>query len=111
MPVVASNGGARADLVPHRAICPLLADPCLILEPDFQRLAGRVRRQGGGYEGWKVFLKTSCAASGHVRQGGEKFGVTEAAVSHSAAVASWVGVASSSGGVSSAIASVCMYRC
>ena len=43
-----------------------------------------------------------------VRQCGGNYGVVEVAIGHSAAVAIWVGTALIVGGVSSAIASVCM---
>jgi hypothetical protein len=41
----------------------LLADPGFILEPDFQRLAGRVRRQDARYKLGEVFLKALIAFS------------------------------------------------
>ena len=45
---------------------------------------------------------------GHVRQRGGKLCVVELAMDHAAMVAIWVGTASINGGMSSAIASVCM---
>lgn len=50
---------AQRPLVRQRA---LLADAGFILEPDFDRLASRLRWQGCSYEGCEVFLKASCAA-------------------------------------------------
>jgi hypothetical protein len=53
---------------PAATQCPLirqrafLADAGFILEPDLDRLAGRLRWQGFRYEGCEVFLKASCAA-------------------------------------------------
>jgi transposase len=44
----------------------------------------------------------------HVRQGGGKWGVAEAAIGQAAAVEIWAGSAPTIGGVSSAIGSVCM---
>ncbi len=48
------------------------------------------------------------AGRGHVRQRGGICGVAEMATDQAATVAIWVGTASISGGVSSAITSVCM---
>jgi hypothetical protein len=48
------------------------------------------------------------APYGHVRQRGGNCGVVEVAADHAATVEIWVGKPSIIGGVSSAIASVCM---
>ena len=53
------TAAAQGPLIRQRAF---LADAGFILEPDLDRLAGRVRRQGCSYEGGEVFLKASCAA-------------------------------------------------
>src|SRR5258708_18532305 len=50
----------RRPLIRQRA---LLADAGFILEPDLDRLASRLRRQGCSYEGGEVFLKAFCAAA------------------------------------------------
>ena len=47
---------AQRPLIRQRA---LLADAGFILEPDLDRLANCLRRQGCGYEGREVFLKAS----------------------------------------------------
>ena len=52
--------------------------------------------------------RVRAAWRGHVRQHGGKCGVVEVATDHAATVAIWLGTVSISGGVSSAIASVCM---
>src|SRR5882724_12216972 len=62
MAIVANRRWAAAawrPLIRQRA---LLADPSFILEPDLDRLARRLGRQGRGYEGGEVFLKACCAA-------------------------------------------------
>ena len=60
---IVANGrraaAAQGPLIRQRA---LLADAGFVLEPDLDRLARRVRRQGLGDEGGEVFLKAACAA-------------------------------------------------
>ena len=77
----------------------------------------RWRQEYGGLKGDQVRrlkeletedVRLRRAVSGHVRQRGGNSGVAEVATDHAAMVAIWVGTASISGGVSSAIASVCM---
>ncbi len=63
MAVVANRrrtGATRRPQIGQRA---LLADARLILEPDLNRLASRLRRQDLGYVGGEVFLKASCASA------------------------------------------------
>ena len=63
MAVVANRrrtGATRRPQIRQRA---LLADARLILEPDLNRLARRLRRQDLGYVGGEVFLKASCASA------------------------------------------------
>src|ERR671939_583113 len=59
---VARRTRARAPLGPEPCQPALLTNPRLILEPDLERLAGRVFRQGRAYQGREVFLNASWAA-------------------------------------------------
>ena len=65
----------------------------------------------GGVSAWPWTINvegTGYVFNDSVRQCGGNYGVVEVAIGHSAAVAIWVGTALIVGGVSSAIASVCM---
>ena len=53
---------AAAAVGPDAGERPLLADPCFILEPYFQRLAPGLLREDFLYRGGEVFLKASCAS-------------------------------------------------
>jgi hypothetical protein len=63
MAVVAHRRWPGATQRPKIGQCALLADPRLVLEPDLDRLAGRLWRQNLGYPGSEVFLKAACASA------------------------------------------------
>ena len=56
---VARDPRARAALRPDPAHCALLADPGFILEPDFYRASGALRRDRGTGQFGEVFLVRS----------------------------------------------------
>ena len=61
-PPVALDPRARAAPGPDAGQRALLADPRLILKPDFNRPAGKLRRDRGACQLGEVFLKASCAS-------------------------------------------------
>lgn len=63
MPIVAHRGGTRAAWRPQIGQRALLAHAGFVLEPDLDRLAGRLGRQHLGYAGGEVFLNASCASA------------------------------------------------
>src|SRR6266576_1239793 len=61
-PPVALDPRARAAPGPDAGQRALLADPRFILKPDFNRPAGKLRRDRGACQLGEVFLKASCAS-------------------------------------------------
>ena len=61
-PPVAADPRTRAAFGPDAGQRALLADPRFILKPDFNRPAGKLRRDCGACQLGEVFLKASCAS-------------------------------------------------
>lgn len=59
---IAGRPGPGATSGPEPGEGSLLANPCLVLEPDFQRLALRGRRDRRSYCRAEVFLNAACAS-------------------------------------------------
>ena len=60
--LVAGRARTRSLFGPDTCQASLLADPCFILEPDFERLAVRVFRKTVAHGCGEVFLYASCTS-------------------------------------------------
>ena len=116
--LVLRGRGPRAPASPAPDNLVLLPDPGLVAEPDLYAAAAntlrardRIQARGGTFQRPRPPLPPAhggAAEADRVRQRCGIYGVVEVVTGHLAAVAIWVGRASIVGGVSLAMAFVCM---